>query len=116
MTFAPHSVSHPILSRETAARSAAEIEGSWKRLKEELSSPTPVFGYPNGQAQDFDVREIETMKKSGLRAAVTAERGYAGTSRDALFNLPRLVLPKDEASLTALLNGIEHLRAANQQT
>jgi peptidoglycan/xylan/chitin deacetylase (PgdA/CDA1 family) len=114
MTFAPHSVSHPILARETAARSSAEIEGSWKRLKDELSSPVPVFGYPNGRTQDFGEREIETMKNSGLRAAVTAERGYAGSSRDALFNLPRLVLPEDEASLTALLGGIEHLRSARR--
>jgi peptidoglycan/xylan/chitin deacetylase (PgdA/CDA1 family) len=114
MTFAPHSVSHPILSRETAERSAAEIEGSWKRLKEELSSPVPVFGYPNGQAQDFGEREFSIMKGVGLRAAVTAERGYAGSSPDDLFNLPRLVLPEDEASLTALLGGIEHLRAARR--
>jgi peptidoglycan/xylan/chitin deacetylase (PgdA/CDA1 family) len=112
MTFAPHSVTHPILSRDSAERSAAEIRDSWQRVKENVALPIPVFAYPVGRAQDFGDREIAVIKDSGLRAAVSAEHAYVTSSRDSLFRLPRLVLPEDEESLAALLGGIEHLRAS----
>lgn len=43
MTFGPHTVTHPILSRTTDAQANDEITESWKRVREELNSPVSVF-------------------------------------------------------------------------
>ena len=48
MTFGPHTVTHPILSRVSDEQSRWELTESWRRLGEEASQPVPVFCYPNG--------------------------------------------------------------------
>jgi peptidoglycan/xylan/chitin deacetylase (PgdA/CDA1 family) len=57
MSFGPHTVTHPILSRTTDEQARGEIAGSWTRLQEEALKPVPVFCYPNGGWDDFGRRE-----------------------------------------------------------
>jgi peptidoglycan/xylan/chitin deacetylase (PgdA/CDA1 family) len=77
MSFGPHTVTHPILARVDDATAAAEIGGSWSRLREEASSAVPVFCYPNGQPGDFGPREWSILNDVGLDGAVTGIAGYA---------------------------------------
>lgn len=77
MTFGPHTITHPILSRATDAQAPAEIEGSWKRLQAEASDPVAVFCYPNGQPGDFGQRELAALRSLGLLGAVVGWPGYA---------------------------------------
>jgi peptidoglycan/xylan/chitin deacetylase (PgdA/CDA1 family) len=94
MTFGPHTVTHPILSRTTDEQSTWEISHSWERLRAELFHPVPIFCYPNGKLSDFGPRELETLIKIGMIGGVTGVEGYAGPeafrdSSAARFKIPR---------------------------
>jgi peptidoglycan/xylan/chitin deacetylase (PgdA/CDA1 family) len=96
ITFGPHTISHPILSRVDDRQADQEIRGSWQRLREELSSPSKVFCYPNGRLCDFGKREIELVRTIGLLGALSTVPDYAGNGddqQDGLYMLPRFALP-----------------------
>ena len=65
MTFGPHTVTHPILSRAAPHRSKPETEESWVGLSKEVRHPVAIFCYPNGQWEDFSQREIESVAEVG---------------------------------------------------
>jgi len=115
MTFGPHTVTHPILSRATDAQSRFEIEESWKRLSSEVTRPDPVFCYPNGEpGRDFGDREAATIASLGLRGAVVGSRGYANggklrDQRDRLF-VPRFPVTDIQADLIQCVTGLERLK------
>lgn len=77
ISFAPHSVSHGILSRMTQEQALYEITHSWQRLREELKNPVPIFAFPSGRSIDFGIREMMVVKQLGLKGAVSAEPGPA---------------------------------------
>lgn len=94
--FAPHSITHRMLSKLDKDFAAEEISGSWIRLTEELSSPSPVFCYPTGRLCDFGPREIDLVKKAGLIGAVSTVPAYVevtATGKNNLYSLPRFPLP-----------------------
>jgi peptidoglycan/xylan/chitin deacetylase (PgdA/CDA1 family) len=77
MSFGPHTVTHPILSRTTDEQSRRELTEGWSRLRQEAAAPVPIFCYPNGHFPDFGDREVETLRAMGLTGAVVGETGYA---------------------------------------
>ena len=77
MTFGPHTVTHPILSRTDDAQARFELTESWNRLKAEAASPVPIECYPNGRSGDFGEREIAILSELGFTGAVTGMGGYA---------------------------------------
>ena len=94
--FGPHTLSHPILSRVGDKQAEQEITGSWQRLKQELTSPSRVFCYPNGLLNDFGKREIDVIKDINLLGAVSAIHGNAvcgAREKDGQYKLPRFGLP-----------------------
>jgi len=94
--FAPHTVSHRILSKLSANNAEAEIINSWQRIKQELVSPSPVFCYPTGRYCDYGPREISILKKAGFIGAVSAYPAQAENrmkSTKYLYQLPRFRLP-----------------------
>lgn len=100
--FAPHTVTHPVLSQLDDVRAAWEISESWRRVCEELDDPMPVLAYPNGQPGDYGERERRIAAEAGLIAAVTAvpdhaalPHGGAADGRERLFSLPRFSAPLD---------------------
>ncbi|UCF19804.1 MAG: polysaccharide deacetylase family protein [Gemmatimonadota bacterium] len=80
MTFAPHTVNHPVLSQASAEQARREIEDSWRRLCDEAYRPIPIMAYPNGRLQDFGRREIDVLKSLGFMGAVATETGYNDSS------------------------------------
>jgi peptidoglycan/xylan/chitin deacetylase (PgdA/CDA1 family) len=107
--FGPHSVSHPILSRASAAQADEEIGVSWKRLRSETEAVVPVFCYPNGQRDDFGEREMKAVARHGLVAAVATHPGFvtADGFRLAPYALPRFAYPEEKNRLVQLLCGLE---------
>lgn len=96
ISFGPHTISHPILSRVSDRQSEQEIIGSWQRLKAELSGPSNVFCYPNGRLSDFGDREIGILRESGFLGALSTVPDFAGKKKpeeNDLYKLPRLGLP-----------------------
>jgi len=119
MSFGPHTVTHPILSRTEDAVSRSEIADSWARLRQEARSPVPIFCYPNGGWADFGEREIATLRGLEFEGAVVGEwgvanrRDFASGDRDAAFRLVRrLPFPDDLPKLVQFASGMEVLNLA----
>jgi peptidoglycan/xylan/chitin deacetylase (PgdA/CDA1 family) len=115
MTFGPHTVTHPILSRATDPQSEHEIEESWRRLREQATAPVPVFCYPNGQTGDFGPREIDTLRRMGLAGAVVGYPGHATVNEfqanpSAPFMVRRIACPDDLPTFVQYVSGFEHLK------
>ncbi len=94
--FAPHSVTHNILSRLSQKSMEQEINQSWKIISSELEDPLKVFCYPNGRPVDFGAREIEALKKTGYLGAMSSTPDFVMNekkSRDNIYSLPRFALP-----------------------
>lgn len=111
--FAPHGISHSILSKLPSSEAEREIRESWKRVQEEVAFPCPVFAWPTGRAQDFGVREIRYAKEAGLVGAVTASCDYAllpyrERDEDALYRIGRFAIPNNIIDFLQYSTWIQH--------
>jgi hypothetical protein len=118
MTFGPHTVTHPVLSRSDAAD--YEISESWARLRAEARNPLPIFCYPNGGWEDFGEREIAVLRRLGFTGAVVGEPGYAdaasfGRGPDARFRVQRFAFPDDLAHMVQYVSGVERFKQLLRQ-
>jgi peptidoglycan/xylan/chitin deacetylase (PgdA/CDA1 family) len=115
MTFGPHTVTHPVLARATDEQAEFELVESWRRLREQASSPVPIFCYPNGQEGDFGPREIRLLRQMGLTGAVVGTPGHASVrafhaDADAPFKVRRIAYPGDLPTLVQYVSGFETLK------
>jgi peptidoglycan/xylan/chitin deacetylase (PgdA/CDA1 family) len=115
MTFGPHSVSHPVLSRTTHDATVYEITESWARLRAEVRRPVPVFCYPNGQWGDFGDREMAELRRLRFAGAVVAEPGYANAlacrhEENSRFRVQRFGFPDDLPHMIQYVSGVERLK------
>jgi peptidoglycan/xylan/chitin deacetylase (PgdA/CDA1 family) len=84
--FGAHSATHPILSRvESEAELRAEIEGSKRRIEQELGRPVRHFCYPNGRPEDIGERVVACVKSAGFETAVVTSEGFNRTGADPLL-------------------------------
>lgn len=116
MTFGPHTVTHPVLSRVTADRSCWEITESWRRLREEARAPVPVFCYPNGRSSDFSQREIATLEQLGFLGAVVGSEGIVSSratlqANGGAFAVRRYPFPEELPRFVQYVSGAECVRA-----
>jgi len=116
MSFGPHTVTHPILTRTSDDQSHRELAEGWSRLLECAARPLPIFCYPNGRSQDFGDREVRTLRELGLLGAVVGEPGYAefpvGESGDgARFRQKRFSFPEGLPELIQYVSGLEWLKS-----
>ena len=123
VTFGPHTVTHPVLSRTGDEQSRFEIVESWRRVRDEAGDgAVPVFCYPNGERGDFTAREESTVALEGMRAALSTSIGYASHRHFSVshpmerFRLPRFSYSEDRLALIQVASGVERgkmaLRAA----
>jgi len=115
MTFGPHTVTHPILSRVDGERAAWEIAESWLRLKAEVRYPAPVFCYPNGQVADFGGREIELIRNAGLTGAVVGKPGFVDLAsfknpNEGPYRIKRISYPETLPNLIQYACGVERIK------
>ena len=114
--FAPHSMTHRILSKLDRKSAEDEITNSWSRLNSELSNPIKVFCYPTGRVLDFGPREIQILKNEGFLGAVTTTHGYINASNhnpDQAFRLPRFELPDNITDFVQYCSWIEQAKIRN---
>lgn len=113
VTFAPHSVTHPMLPGESDTAAAQEMLESWTQLKREVDEAVPVFCYPNGA---FTRRDVKILASSELRGAVTTTPGYsardvlAATDPDIRYRVPRFAYNGDRGQLAQIVGGFERLK------
>lgn len=116
MSFGPHTVTHPILSRTDDAQARREIAESWERLREQARSPVPIFCYPNGGWGDFGAREIAYLRAVGMTGAVVGAWGIADarqfTREDAPFRVRRIPFPAEAAHVIQYASGAEVVNLA----
>jgi peptidoglycan/xylan/chitin deacetylase (PgdA/CDA1 family) len=115
MTFGPHTVTHPILSRTGDTQARHEVVESWRRLSEQAAHPVPIFCYPNGRPADFGPREYAVMRHAGMRGAVVGSPGYAALSAfragaDAPFNVRRFAYPDSLPYMRQFVSGLEYVK------
>lgn len=112
--FAPHTVTHAILSKTSDETAEYEIAHSWRRLQEELKCPLPVFCYPTGRVSDFGRREMQLVEKAGFESAVSTTPGYVNIKDDSAVNkryqLNRFGFPDNMTDLIQYASWIERLK------
>lgn len=114
--FAPHSVSHNVLSRLDSESVRQEIIESWRTLDRELLNPLKVFCYPTGREIDYGKREIETLRDNGFLGAVTTTPGYVeqmDASDESLFRIPRFSLPDSMHDFIQCCTWIEYAKGSH---
>ncbi|MDT8453019.1 MAG: polysaccharide deacetylase family protein [Gammaproteobacteria bacterium] len=114
--FAPHSMSHRILSKLNRPSAEDEILGSWQVLERELANPVKIFCYPTGRVLDFGPREIAILKKESFLGAVSTEPGYVEVKKDPekqLFRIPRLVVPDNMKDFMQYCSWIERAKGSS---
>lgn len=113
MTFGPHTLTHPVLSRVPDERVRDEIQASAQRLAAEAKDPDPLFCYPNGQVGDFGPREFDILDDLGFRAAVVGYGGYAtrfAASDPERFTLRRFSYPHHMDDMLQCVSGFERAK------
>lgn len=114
MTFGPHTVTHPVLSRTSDFQSRFEITESWSRLRAEAARPDPVWCYPNGRNEDFGEREVRILEELGFSGAVTGNSGYADATTfqnsSNRFRVRRFAFPGSVEEILLLAGGAERLK------
>ena len=101
-----HTVSHPILSRESADDQREEILRAREELGRRLGIEPAAFAYPNGGSDDFTEVTRGILRCSGHDLAVTTVRGSNDASVDP-FTARRLVVDPEQgpAAFLRLLRG-----------
>lgn len=85
--FGTHTMRHPILTRISLEQAKKEIEGSKRRLEEELGRSVVSMAYPNGSAADFSPGVMMVAKEVGIEMAFTLLAGptrYATVRKNPL--------------------------------
>jgi peptidoglycan/xylan/chitin deacetylase (PgdA/CDA1 family) len=90
--FEPHTLTHPMLTTLSLDDARSEIEGSKREVERELGRPARIFCYPFGY---HSPRELELVRESGFRAAVTCEYG-ANTAPFAHNALRRTIVERSD--------------------
>jgi hypothetical protein len=65
---------------------------SRRKIEEEIGKSCWLFGYPNGQRQDFRPEDEASVREAGYRCAFTQIPGAIGQHADP-FRLPRIPVP-----------------------
>ncbi|MEK8130126.1 polysaccharide deacetylase family protein [Paenibacillus filicis] len=82
----PHGMTHPRLSKLSAAKQRLEITEASRLIEEELGVKSLVFCYPYG---DFNNDTLAILKEEGFKYAFTIEQGLT-TSRQHPLQLKRI--------------------------
>lgn len=103
MVIGAHSVSHPVLSRLSAAEQREEVRASRRRLAEHLDADVDLFAYPYGGAETYTATTTQAVADAGFDAAFTTESGRVTPSDVAAspLELPRVdctALPHGESA------------------
>ncbi len=72
VSLAPHTRTHPLLSRLPGDAGEAEIAGSREDLLRMTGSDLPVFAYPSGATS---AEAADAARRAGIEIAFTTERG-----------------------------------------
>lgn len=87
VTMAPHTRTHPLLTRVDGSGLVAEIDGSRADLEHEIGAIPPVFAYPSGE---HDETVVDALRKRNVELAFTTHRGLVDLHRADRLRLQRI--------------------------
>jgi peptidoglycan/xylan/chitin deacetylase (PgdA/CDA1 family) len=90
--FEPHTITHPVLTTLSLEDARREIADSKRVVEDELGRLARIFCYPFGY---HSLREVELVRESGYRAAVTCEFG-ANSAPFAHNELRRTIVARSD--------------------
>jgi peptidoglycan/xylan/chitin deacetylase (PgdA/CDA1 family) len=90
--FEPHTLTHPVLTTLSLEDARREIADSKQAVEDELGRPARIFCYPFGY---YSLREVELVRESGYRGAVTCEYG-ANSAPFAHNELRRTIVARSD--------------------
>jgi peptidoglycan/xylan/chitin deacetylase (PgdA/CDA1 family) len=100
VTIASHTHEHPLLTRVSDERAAAELHWSQERLQHELGSCPPMLCYPAGA---FDSRVMALARAAGFTLGLTQCDGHNDLHHGDLLQLCRTnVTPKTNTAILGL--------------
>jgi peptidoglycan/xylan/chitin deacetylase (PgdA/CDA1 family) len=73
--FGGHTINHPILSRVPLDEAFDEIDGSRKKIEDELGREVQSFAYPNGMSDNFNSDIEKAVARAKYQAAFTLLNG-----------------------------------------
>lgn len=111
---APHTVTHPILSRVPHERMVWEIRESYRRLCEQYPATVPLFCYPNGRKRDYPPEVFAELRSAGMLAAVNTYVEYARrfSAPEDVFQISRINMPNDVPHVAQIVTGFERMKWA----
>ena len=90
--FEPHTLTHPVLTELPTSEARDEIAHSKEAVERELGRTARIFCYPGGY---YSAREVEIVRESGFRAAVTCEYG-TNQAPFSQFELTRTIVERSD--------------------
>ncbi len=87
VALAPHTQTHPLLTRISLEKARREIAGSHEDLKREIGEVLPVFAYPGGV---WNPKVAEILQQEGLEIAFTVRRGINDLRTADLWSMNRI--------------------------
>jgi peptidoglycan/xylan/chitin deacetylase (PgdA/CDA1 family) len=87
LTLAPHTRTHPLLSRIPPECVREEVTGSRRDLQQQIGSCLPILAYPSGGHSDDAVR---VLAEEGFELAFTTDRGVSDIRRRDPLRLQRI--------------------------
>lgn len=93
ITFAAHTLGHPVLSQTSEIDLTNELYQSKTILEDHLNHPVNYFAYPYGEKLHASQREFEAAKKVGFKCAFTTRWGHIHRQhKDYAHCLPRMAI------------------------
>lgn len=108
-----HNQSHNVLNALNAEKVGDELAHSWKRLHSELSSPSKVFCYPSGTAEDFSETHESLVQRAGYQAGITtlSQVAYFEDIRRNPYRISRIGFPNTVSQFARYASWVEALRS-----
>lgn len=84
ISFGSHTMSHPVVSRETPLEMETELLDSKRILEQRLGHAVESFAFPFGKREECGLAAREILARGGYRSAVTTEWGLNTPHSDPL--------------------------------
>jgi peptidoglycan/xylan/chitin deacetylase (PgdA/CDA1 family) len=98
ITFAAHTVTHPILTRISLREAKKEIIDSKRHIESKIHKKINIFTYPNGNEEDMSEEIDEFLKNEGFIFSLSSIYG-TNNLKPGLFRLKRVSIEHNDDML-----------------
>jgi peptidoglycan/xylan/chitin deacetylase (PgdA/CDA1 family) len=95
ISYAAHTVTHPILTRISLSEAKKEIKNSKQDIEREINREVNVFTYPNGKKEDMSEGIDKFLKEHGFKFCLSTQYGTNRITTN-MFRLNRVGIERDD--------------------